>query len=110
MSAAEPSAPLVVTQSARSAAGDYLYAQASPEMRALGAGSGVRAGLLDDHPLVQLVADAERRGLDVALQSQDLLYLLLCVETHADKFPVPQHMRGLCARVRALTLVENHHG
>jgi hypothetical protein len=31
---------------------------------------------------------------------QDLEYLLSCVEAHADKFPVPEHMRQLVARIR----------
>lgn len=31
----------------------------------------------------------------------DLAYLLECVETHADKFPVPSHMQELVKRVRA---------
>jgi hypothetical protein len=31
----------------------------------------------------------------------DLLYLLETVDAHADKFPVPSHMRELVARIRA---------
>lgn len=31
----------------------------------------------------------------------DLAYLLECVETHADKFPAPAHMRSLVDRIRA---------
>jgi len=31
----------------------------------------------------------------------DLEYLLDCVDVHADKFPVPEHMRARTARIRA---------
>lgn len=32
---------------------------------------------------------------------KDILYLCTCAEHHADKFPVPQHMRELTARIRS---------
>jgi len=32
--------------------------------------------------------------------SGDLAYLLACVETHADKFPVPSDMRAIAERLR----------
>jgi len=33
--------------------------------------------------------------------TDDLKYLLECVEAHADKFPVPSHIRALVQRIRA---------
>lgn len=32
--------------------------------------------------------------------TDDLKYLLACVQQHADKFPVPEHMQSLADRVR----------
>jgi hypothetical protein len=32
--------------------------------------------------------------------ADDLKYLLSCVETHVDKFPVPSHMTAMIERIR----------
>jgi len=39
----------------------------------------------------------------------DLTYLLECVDTHAEKFPVPTHMRAMVQRIRSSLVGGNGH-
>ncbi len=93
-----PTEQLEVSQRAR----EYSWPFVSRNSIAGQDREGFFAGKYDCANAVQAFDRFEREILDTRPGGcDDILYLLCCAENHADKFPVPSHMRALCARIRA---------